>query len=413
MHKNVLSAPYDKIAMTMAPAKVPQSMKHKYTRNWYNLALSTLIACTVTGSVSHDAAAQGSSSHTPLGVDLSGNPVYSLPSGGRGGIPSSLIVGTTNRGGTLILNIPGATTPLRAPIGSAPPEPCLAYHPFPPASILWYQATSASNDSLLSGASGVDQGKIDNCWFESAVAAVARTAPGARLISDMITSPNSVNYTVIFPDTPDTKYTVTQAATRKTPISKDSALWARVLELAFFERYPILKNTTPSYTLPNGKLVDGNGALANGFQTQFGMLNLQIGLQAMTGHQASAVLFRPQSSALTVELELKTVSTENLHDLLIYNGNNRIVMTAGTPANAPSVIVPEHVYTVISCSADNKIILRNPWGNNNPTPKHPNLTKPGETKGGVTDLGQGLIQMDLSTFHNYYRVLAYSRVFHT
>jgi hypothetical protein len=133
----------------------------------------------------------------------------------------------------------------------------------------------------------------------------------------------------------------------------------------------------------------------------------------MTSHQASAVLFRPLDSSQAANVTLKILPQEQLSSLMSYNQSHNIVMTASTPQNAVGVIVPAHVYTVLSISADNKVTLRNPWGHNGPSPKYPNLTKPGETKKGVTDLGNGIISMDLSTFYSYWGVLSYSRLFHT
>src|SRR6202044_3916264 len=93
----------------------------------------------------------------------------------------------------------------------------------------------------IGGAQGIDQGQHDDCWFEAAVASLARSENGCRLLSDMIDRSPSGGYTVTFLDEPNNHYPVTRAEMNKYHV-KDNALWADVLEAGVMTRFPQLLN---------------------------------------------------------------------------------------------------------------------------------------------------------------------------
>src|SRR5271170_350240 len=115
---------------------------------------------------------------------------------------------------------------------------CEQVHPFPPESIFFYDVNNSAlqNGIGVGAAAGIDQGKNADCWFESALAAVARFPQGARLISEMIAAAPG-GYEVTFQDQPQRHFHVTQAEITTLHL-KDKATWADVLEAAGVKRFP-------------------------------------------------------------------------------------------------------------------------------------------------------------------------------
>jgi hypothetical protein len=260
------------------------------------------------------------------------------------------------------------------------------WHPFSALAILWYGIFAGGADedgTWVGGAQGIDQGAHDDCWFESAVAACARTENGCRLLSDMIEQSPSGGYTVTFLDQPDHPYPVTRAEITKYHV-KDNALWADILEAGMIRRFPAMQN---------GKVGNAHIHALYGNQSV-------LGLKILTGHEPSL-------------LETATTDPAVLAAAMERNIAMRIPMTAGTKSTEnPKVMVPSHCYTVMAYDARSKVVtLRNPWGKNN-NAKLPELPQPGQIRGGVTDIGGGVISMNMAHFVKYYRGLTYSRIFH-
>jgi Calpain family cysteine protease len=263
---------------------------------------------------------------------------------------------------------------------------CEQDHPFNALGILWYSVIAAPRvvkDVWVGGAAGIDQGAHGDCWFESALAGVARSFAGARLISDMIVG-SSGGYQVTFLDDPTHHYPITQADITRAHV-KDNAEWADIIEAGLVKRYPQLQN--------------GKTGAHEVAQT-FGMANNAFGLTLLTGHKAYF-------------LKLNDTSEQQLAEILERNTFRQIPMTATTPQALPvQAVVTNHIYTIMAYDrAAQLITLRNPWGTN-VSQEFPDLPKVGETKYGVRDLGSGVIQMRISTFTKYYSSIAWSRIFH-
>jgi hypothetical protein len=190
-------------------------------------------------------------------------------------------------------------------------------HPFPPASILWYDVNDSISEgyTFVGGAAGIDQSTNEDCSMEAALAAVSRFRPGARLISDMIVAEPG-GYQVTFEDDPSRSFSVNQADISKHNI-KDGAKWAAIIETAALERFPALVR---------------GGAAANRLRAREDEPLCALGLTVMTGHQADFV-------------RVADAGPERLGEIMWQSICMNMPMTAAS--NAPGLlphplIVPNH-----------------------------------------------------------------------
>ncbi len=238
-------------------------------------------------------------------------------------------------------------------------------------------------DVAAGGASGVEQGPHDNCWFECSLAAFARFPRGQQVISNMISSNGDGSYTVLFPGDPDRPVQVTKSDITSMKL-KDSSEWARIIEAAEIKLFPLNSRTavTGSKHIPA----------------------ITRGLNLVTGSK-------------TAYLNFDNCGKEDILNFLEHGSDGAHVMVA-TSQQAPSpdrqYVIPDHGFSVIQYNAqDQTIILRNPWGHNGHKSERehwPNLPAPGQESFGVTNLGGGLVKMEVSTFEHLYRNLAIARI---
>jgi hypothetical protein len=265
---------------------------------------------------------------------------------------------------------------------------CDQVHPFSPAQIFYYDVNnSAYVDGIrIGGASGVDQRADSDCWFESSLAAVARFPQGARLISEMIAVSDKGGYEVTFQDEPHIHYHVGSAEIANLHL-KDKATWADVLEAAGVKRFP--------------QVTQGDAGDAS-LSKKVGEKLDAFGLTVMTGHQSELVW-------------TNQVSVEHLAEILERNMFMNMAMTASShPKSEFTVqyVVPNHDFTILNYEPWSGVVtLRNPWGKNS-SPELPDLPAPGKEKGGVRDLGKGVIQLNIRLFPKYFHTVASSRIFH-
>lgn len=269
-------------------------------------------------------------------------------------------------------------------------------HPFPPFLIkltelmVAFEASSQSSEigDFMSGAAdAIDQGHYPDCWFESSVGAVAQTQRGQELISKMITgSPSNNTFTVAFPDDTSAPVAITTQECAGLKL-KDSGEWAKILEGAAIKRFPELKQ--------------GKAGLRRLMQKEQVSSSSQIGLKAMTGRQPMTI-------------QTASTSEEGLARLLSENMRLQLPTVAGSyePNQMPDpnhiVLVPNHCYAVLAFDASRHLVtLRNPWGKNS-SPNFPFLPLPGQTAAGISDIGGGIIRMNLSQFKKYIRGICWS-----
>jgi hypothetical protein len=209
--------------------------------------------------------------------------------------------------------------------------------------------------------SGVNQGKYGDCVFEASLASLASSPDGKQQISKMISVNPDGSYKVTFPGDPSNPVTVTEEDLNKYE-TKDSALWAKIIETAFVKSHP--------------KEAEGDYDKLSKDQTP-----AQWALHFLTGNNASKA----------------TASDKDMGNKLdqALNKDHDSVVAFCADDNS-KVLVSGHEWTVTAYDpATQTVTVRNPWGNND--------LKPGETKNDVTALEDGQMKMSLSTFGKYYK----------
>jgi hypothetical protein len=181
------------------------------------------------------------------------------------------------------------------------------------------------------GAHGIDQTNYPNCWFESAMSALAQLPRGQKLMARMITYGDNDSYVVRFPGD-GVEYKITEAELKESGV-ECKAKWASLLDYAERKKFP--------------DNIGSNGA--DGDQSR-----LQVGLGCITGCTAEHISPYQASNQELSSFIYGAVSSQN-------------PITAGTVgrSSVPLPVVTQHAYTIIGFEpARNMVILRNPHGKN-------------------------------------------------
>jgi len=254
-------------------------------------------------------------------------------------------------------SMPSAPIPMIASTPSNPPNP----HPFSPQTIA---------SSGLGGAGGVNQGKYNDCVFESSAAAVATTARGQLAISQAILQEADGSFTVTFPGAPQRPVKVMQSDLKATGVH-DSATWADVLEAAVILSDPDFANG--GHPPPNA-----TGAADGSRPTP-----AQYALYLLTGSRASK----------------DVASAPKIGNKIAQAHANGQPVVAFCSNNDNGALVSGHEWTVIACDPQaDRITLRNPWGK---------FGTAGTTKGGIEYDGDAEVSMTLQLFGQFYKEVTF------
>jgi hypothetical protein len=208
---------------------------------------------------------------------------------------------------------------------------------------------------------GVDQGGHGDCVFEATLAANAKTGNLQNLIK---TNPDG-SYTVTFPGDPTHPVNVTQSDIDQANV-RDSADWAKILETAMIKQYP-------DFAKGGGHPDDAPGGTDGKPPTP-----AQYAMYLLTGNTAPKVDATDSGAGDRIQQAL----------------DNGQPVVAFCKDNDHGALVSGHEWTVEKYDpATGQITVRNPWGSN------PNSDS---SKSGVTNLGDGEVQMSLQTFQKYY-----------
>jgi hypothetical protein len=214
-----------------------------------------------------------------------------------------------------------ATTPVTTKVPtakSAVSQHKVGEHPFSPEQI------------AREGPDGIDQTNAANCWFESAMSALAQLPRGQKAISQMITYGEGDTYLVRFPGD-GVEYKITKDDLENSGV-KNTALWASLLDYA--ERIKF----------PNNRGASGPDEDRH---------RLQVGLGCITGCNAEMV-FPAQTTKQAVSSFIYGA---------ISSHNPVTCGSAGRDRAVPAPIIEGHAYTIIGFdTAKNLITLRNPHG---------------------------------------------------
>jgi hypothetical protein len=212
-------------------------------------------------------------------------------------------------------------------------------------------------------AAGVDQSGLGDCWFESALAALANKPGGAEKIAQMITQREDGSYKVTFPGYPKHPIIVTKAELQREeegdiPKIGDSQPWASVMEAALLKFQPSKAH--------NG--ADGG----DGIEILLGERDAKTyGTENISKAQLSEML----------EKGIVTCSTEKI---------SKSGSKAGSYDTNEHGIITKHGYSVISFQND-MVTVRNPWGD---TEENLDVLK----KHGIHVLEDGELQMSYATW---------------
>ncbi|MFA6210523.1 MAG: C2 family cysteine protease [Candidatus Obscuribacterales bacterium] len=180
------------------------------------------------------------------------------------------------------------------------------------------------------GANGIDQTNAPNCWFESAMSALAQLPKGQRMLAKMITYGDGETYIVRFPGD-GTEYKITEADLDRAGV-KCTALWASLLDYAQRRKFP-------------------NNSGANGADGD--QHRLYVGLSCITGCRADVI--NPGHC-----------SNQELSSFIygaVSSGNPITCGTAGRVGRRNVPVFEGHAYTITGFdSARNMITIRNPHG---------------------------------------------------
>lgn len=213
-------------------------------------------------------------------------------------------------------------------------------------------------------AGGVQQGGLEDCWFQVSVAALSTAPDGAERISEMITQVENGDYKVTFPGDPSRPVVVSNSEVDNNPDITDSAKWGRVLEAAILKR-------DPKSALPQER--GGTGG------------NITEGLRLLTGKDST-------------EIHIADADLSSMSDSLRRSLKDGRAIVASTPSTTDQPIEYRHAYSVTAYDANTKnITLRNPWGYNE--------ALPGTRLNGVSVGGAGEISMPLDIFmKNFHKI---------
>jgi hypothetical protein len=180
------------------------------------------------------------------------------------------------------------------------------------------------------GPNGIDQTNAPNCWFESAMSALAQLPKGQRLISQMITYGEGDSYLVRFPGD-GVEYKITIDDLKQSGVNS-TALWASLLDYAERKKFP-------------------NNVGASGVDAD--KHRLQVGLGAITGCNAEMIYPAQASKQDVISFIYGAVSSHN-------------PITAGTAGRnkaVPAPVIEAHAYTIIGFEPSRSMItIRNPHG---------------------------------------------------
>jgi hypothetical protein len=214
---------------------------------------------------------------------------------------------------------------------------------------------------------GIQQGGLDDCWFQVSVAALATTAGGAEKISQMISMTADGQYQVTFPGDQLNPIVVSEKEAETNPDISDSGKWDRVLEAAILKRNP------------KQALAEERGGIGG---------NIKDGLQLLIGSDVGES-YITNADPSTISLVLQN------------NLKNGKAIVASTNSTTENPIEYRHAYSVIAYDGTtNTITLRNPWGYN----EH----SPGTKLNGVSVGGAGEISMSLEVFMKNFHKIDYA-----
>ncbi len=231
-----------------------------------------------------------------------------------------------------------------------------------------------AEDIARDGAGGIDQSRFPNCWFEASMSALAELPRGQQLMASMIRYGEPGSYVVRFPGD-GKEYVVSESFMEQNGIH-DKALWASIIECAQVQKFP------------NNQGAEGTDANQS---------RLEVGLGCITGCKAEVIM---PSTSSPQELSTFIGGAVSSHNPIVAG-----TFWAGQIGGLPSLVVPQHAYTVIGFEASKSmVVIRNPHGANaqqfalSSDPTHQDFEQ----------MSDGVFKMSIPLFQKYFHSIARS-----
>lgn len=230
----------------------------------------------------------------------------------------------------------------------------------------------------------VIQGDEGTCFFMSTLAAMAGTENGQKQIQDMIKQNDDGSYTVTFPGDKSNPVTIDGAGPQA---DNGGAEWSKLIETAF------LKYTHEG---PGRDLLENQGIALTARVN-----NSRTAHELLTGKESATDQFSlidmasgfPGFGATSIDNVEKDLKEAFDHDRVVTAGIAPDgVLGIGGHDGGP--LTDGHIYSVLDYDSDKKMVtVRDPHGEKQSFPE-------GETRDGITSVGEGEYQMSLDTFYN-------------
>lgn len=230
----------------------------------------------------------------------------------------------------------------------------------------------------------VIQGTEGTCFFMSTLAAMAGTENGQKQIEDMIEQNDDGTYTVTFPGDKNNPVTIDGTGAQAT---NGGAEWSKLIETAF------LKYTHEG---PGRDLLENQGIAVTARVN-----NSRTAHELLTGKESITDQFSFIDMASGFP-GIGATSIDNVEkDLKEAFDNDRVVTAGIAPdgilgigGNDGGPLTDGHIYSVLDYDAEKKMVtVRDPYGEKYTFPE-------GESKEGITSMGEGEYQMSLDTFYD-------------
>ena len=271
---------------------------------------------------------------------------------------------------------------------------------------------------LNDGAKGVRQGSNGDCYYESTLASVANSAKGRKAIENMIRENADGGYTVTFPGDKGNPVTLSKEELAKATTNPTQAKWANILEggfLKYQEAQTGVKKET-AYTLAELLLTGNNQSFSYQWKDEKSQLD-PLRRRPDNNNEQQAQIDNAKLEDLlgnsTTDGRVITACSRPVPQGLGRKIENSDKTDEYYPESGKYHLPGRHGFTVMEYDRSTKMVtLRNPWGadSQGDGAGKGSLDRPGATVDGITNKGNGFVQMSLEAFKKHYYEITVSSI---
>jgi hypothetical protein len=266
---------------------------------------------------------------------------------------------------------------------------------------VWPEIVNIARKFGLVSPAAVVQGQYGDCFFEAALASLARSADGQQKIQNMIVAEGNGSFVVTFPGQPNSPITVT-ASDLGDYSTTSTTQWANILETALLK-------------LDDAKPDPGPGQGINDCQSG-NVKSLSDALQLLTGQKPGVDAVSPSYSSYEYWYEQQVEQTLE-KGLPIITSSDPVPDDQGVADKTYHPYEPKpgsswpiegaHAFSILAYDPATQIItLRNPWGSDD---QGGALKVKGQIVDGITDDGNGEISMSFDTFMRHFDEIDFAK----